>query len=130
LDDSRSNVPAGPAQTVEKNHREAAILVVGGGPAGLATASALARKGLDVSVVERSDYRDIRIGEHITPAALHDLRALGFPAPDADAAHLRSSGVDAWWGGSTASHMDSLFTPGAVSPGRAPVRRVARRTMP
>ena len=91
--------------------REAAILVVGGGPAGLATASALARKGLDVSVVERSDYRDIRIGEHITPAALHDLRAMGFPAPDGDDAHLCSSGVDAWWGGSTASHMDYLFHP-------------------
>jgi flavin-dependent dehydrogenase len=90
---------------------EAAILVVGGGPAGLAAASALARKGLDVSVVERSDYRDIRIGEHITPAALHDLRALGFPAPDAADAHLCSSGVDAWWGGSTASHMDYVFHP-------------------
>jgi len=91
--------------------REAAILVVGGGPAGLATASALARKGLDVSVVERSDYSDIRIGEHITPAALHDLRAMGFPAPGGDDAHLCSSGVDAWWGGSIASHMDYLFHP-------------------
>ena len=55
LDDSRS---------MASPDREAAILVVGGGPAGLATASALAGKGLDVSVVERSDYRDIRIGEH------------------------------------------------------------------
>ena len=91
--------------------REAAVLVVGGGPAGLATASALAGKGVDVSVVERSDYRDIRIGEHIAPAAVHDLRAMGFPASDGEDAHLRSSGVDAWWGGSTASHMDYLFHP-------------------
>jgi flavin-dependent dehydrogenase len=90
---------------------EAAVLVVGGGPAGLATASALARMGLGVSVVERSDYRDIRIGEHIAPATLHYLRAMGFPAPDGEDAHQCSSGVDAWWGGSTASHMDYVFHP-------------------
>lgn len=90
---------------------EAAILVVGGGPAGLATASALARKGLGVSVVERSDYRDMRIGEHLAPAALQSLRAMGFPGPDSEDAHMCSSGVDAWWGGPIASHMDYFFHP-------------------
>src|SRR4029077_14719266 len=28
-----------------------------------------------------------------------------------DDAHMYSSGVDAWWGGSTPSHMDYLFHP-------------------
>ena len=36
---------------------------------------------------------------------------MGFPAPGDEDAHLCSSGVDAWWGGSTASHMDYLFHP-------------------
>jgi len=68
--------------------------------------------GLGVSVVERSDYGDVRVGEHITPATLHYLRAMGFPAPDDEEAHLSSSGVDAWWGASTASHIDYFLHPG------------------
>jgi flavin-dependent dehydrogenase len=67
--------------------------------------------GLGVSVLERGDYRNIRIGEHITPRTLAHLRAVGFPAPDREEAHLCSSGVDAWWGASTASHMDYFFHP-------------------
>jgi flavin-dependent dehydrogenase len=90
---------------------EAAILVIGGGPAGLATASALSKKGLRVSVVERSDYRDIRIGEHLAPAALQYLSAMGFPGTENEHVHLCSSGVDAWWGGPTANHMDYIFHP-------------------
>ena len=49
-----------------------------------------------------------------------NLRAMGFPVPDGDDVHLCNSGVDAWWGGSTASHMDYVFhPPGAVSICRA-----------
>jgi flavin-dependent dehydrogenase len=88
-----------------------AVLVLGGGPAGLATASALARRGLRVSVVEWSAYDDIRIGEHVSPPALHLLRAVGFPGVDGEDAHLRSAGVDAWWGGPTPNHLDYLLHP-------------------
>jgi flavin-dependent dehydrogenase len=88
-----------------------AVLVVGGGPAGLATASALAGRGLRASVVERSDYHDIRIGEHVSPLALRHLGAVGFPRAEGEETHLCSSGVNAWWGSPTPNHMDYIFHP-------------------
>ena len=87
-------------------------LIVGGGPAGLATAMELARRGVAAVVVERGAYNDIRIGEHLSPAGILLLRAL---APDSRLplnVHSASAGVDAYWGSQTASHMDYFFHPG------------------
>ena len=54
------------------------IAVVGGGPAGLAAALALAKVGRDVCVLERNDWpQDRACGEGILPDGLAHLQALG-----------------------------------------------------
>ena len=82
------------------------ILVVGGGPAGLATALALTRHGVPATVIERSAYDDVRIGEHLPPSGVLRLRAIAAGTGLAVEAHAASAGVVAFWGADTASHMD------------------------
>ena len=54
------------------------IAVVGGGPAGLASALALAKAGREVCVLERANWpQDRACGEGILPDGLAHLRALG-----------------------------------------------------
>lgn len=88
------------------------VLIVGGGPAGLATALELARLDIASVVVERSAYDDRRLGEHLTPVGLLRLRALdpGFQA--SSGVHGRSAGVTAYWGSETAGHTDYFLHPG------------------
>ncbi len=55
------------------------VLVVGGGPAGAATAYWLARDGLEVLVAEKKAYpRDKTCGDGLTPRAIKQLIDMGF----------------------------------------------------
>lgn len=59
-------------------HRVRDVIVVGGGPAGLAAAVAAASRGLDVLVLERSALpSDKACGEGLLPAGVRALEALG-----------------------------------------------------
>ncbi len=54
------------------------LLVIGGGPAGAATAYWAAEHGLDVVVVERKTFpRDKTCGDGLTPRAIHQLEEMG-----------------------------------------------------
>jgi geranylgeranyl reductase family protein len=54
------------------------VLVVGGGPAGAATAFWLARAGHDVLVIERKSFpREKTCGDGLTPRAVHQLQEMG-----------------------------------------------------
>ena len=61
------------------------VLIVGGGPAGLATAIALRRNGLSAMVVEaHAPGVDKACGEGLMPETVASLRALGVAVSDAD----------------------------------------------
>ena len=57
------------------------LLVVGGGPAGAATAYWAATSGLDTIVVERKAFpREKTCGDGLTPRAVHQLAEMGLGA--------------------------------------------------
>ena len=54
------------------------VIVVGAGPAGSATAYFLAKQGVDVLLLDKSDFpRDKTCGDGLTPRALHVLDQMG-----------------------------------------------------
>jgi flavin-dependent dehydrogenase len=66
------------------------VLVVGGGPVGLAAALLAADRGLAVAVAERrADPVDKACGEGLMPAAVAALRQLGVDPPGVDFAGIR-----------------------------------------
>jgi flavin-dependent dehydrogenase len=74
------------------------VLVVGGGPAGAATAYWLAKAGHDVVVLEKKAYpRDKTCGDGLTPRAVHQLTEMGL-APELERFH-RYDGLRATAGG-------------------------------
>jgi flavin-dependent dehydrogenase len=87
------------------------IVVIGAGPAGSATACWLARAGLSVTLIERSRFERLRLGESLAPSVQPLLRELG--AWDAfQAQHpLPSFGTRTFWGDPQASEQAHLATP-------------------
>jgi 2-polyprenyl-6-methoxyphenol hydroxylase-like FAD-dependent oxidoreductase len=72
------------------------VLVVGGGPAGLATAIALAEQNIAALVVERGVYDDGRIGEHLEPSAVVQLRSIDSRSNLPLESHFASGGMEAY----------------------------------
>lgn len=87
------------------------VVVVGGGPAGLAVTYELIERGHSVTVVECSDYDDIRIGEHLPPSSISLFAGvnskLGLHLED----YFECRGVESHWGADTPSYQDYLFHP-------------------
>jgi flavin-dependent dehydrogenase len=87
------------------------VAIIGGGPAGCATAIALARAGRTVVVLERSDYGTERVGETLPPRARLLLGELGvwerFQADD----HAPSPGIISVWGSREPYENDFIVNP-------------------
>jgi flavin-dependent dehydrogenase len=87
------------------------VAIVGGGPAGLASAIALAQEGIGCHVIERTDYATPRIGEHIPPSVKSQFESLGLSCLLDDDVHLPCPGVRSVWGSSEVLDKDYLFHP-------------------
>jgi len=61
------------------------VIVVGAGPGGSATAAYLAMAGLDVLLLEKTQFpREKVCGDGLTPRAVRELITLGIPTPEED----------------------------------------------
>lgn len=96
---------------LDRTQSAADVVVIGGGPAGTATAIELARLGLSATVLERSSYDRVRIGETLPPAIAPRLARLGVWQPFLDQHHLPSHAVRSAWGSDVLNDMPHLFDP-------------------
>ncbi len=83
------------------------LLVVGGGPAGLSAAAYATQWCESVTLVEARPQGQLRqAGEHLPPAGLAELAALGLADVIGDSRHDRSPGVRSLWGTAAAVDKD------------------------
>ncbi len=87
------------------------VMVLGGGPAGAATALTLARHGCSVALAERSDYASDRAGETLPPAIQPLLVQLGVWEQFLEQKPAPSFGVRSAWGSAELRSHDFIFTP-------------------
>ncbi|TMV03342.1 tryptophan halogenase [Ruegeria sediminis] len=93
---------------------EAEICVVGGGPAGSATALRLAQLGHDVCLMERDAFPRAHIGESLPPSVLPILDALGLRGRVDGAGFLRATGSILYWAGEFERRGASAGQPGLL----------------
>ncbi|TFK23672.1 FAD binding domain-containing protein [Coprinopsis marcescibilis] len=68
------------------------VLIIGGGPAGAYAASALAREGIEVTLLEASKFPRYHIGESLIPSVRHYLRFIGAEEKLANQGFIRKPG--------------------------------------
>jgi len=73
------------------------IAVIGGGPAGAATALLLSRGGYSVVVFEASNYDRLRVGETLPPSITQRLRYLGVADDLLQMGYRSASGILSAW---------------------------------
>ncbi|MDJ0797835.1 MAG: tryptophan 7-halogenase [Calothrix sp. MO_167.B12] len=89
------------------------VVIIGGGPAGVATALALKNQGQkSVAILEKTRQDNFRIGETLPPSVPPILKQLGVYDVLTENEHLRSWGNSSAWGGSQLGFQDFFFYPG------------------
>lgn len=96
----------------ECRHNSYDVLILGGGPAGTATAIALKRldPGLRVALIEKSEYSGLRIGETLPPHAQAVLRGLGVWDAFLATSPVMSYGTRAAWGSADPYDNEFIFS--------------------
>jgi flavin-dependent dehydrogenase len=87
------------------------VIVVGGGPAGSATALTLSRRGYSVAMIERSGYADTRVGETLPPSIRRLLVGLRVWDQFVAGNHSPSFGIHSAWGQAELYANDFIFNP-------------------
>ncbi|KAF9049926.1 FAD binding domain-containing protein [Panaeolus papilionaceus] len=68
-------MPSAIPSSIPPNHSQ--VLIIGGGPAGSYAAAALAREGVNVTLLEASKFPRYHVGESLIPSVRHYLRFIG-----------------------------------------------------
>lgn len=84
------------------------VVVVGGGPAGAACATALARGGARCALFERGAAPPFKPGEVINSQVQSPLRELGLWEQFLARGYLRGAGTDSAWGGAAAGQSAAI----------------------
>lgn len=87
------------------------VIILGGGPAGAATALALLNHGYSVLIIERSEYEDWRVGETLPPHVQKSLSSLGIWDHFLRNGHLPSAAIHAAWGSAHLHETHFIFNP-------------------
>jgi flavin-dependent dehydrogenase len=85
--------------------------IIGGGPAGIATAIQLKQYGFHVSIFDASATNKITVGEHLAAEALHEFRKLEIPEKMLSDYSIPCSEVQNAWGQSNIHFNESIFNP-------------------
>src|SRR5260370_42071311 len=89
--------------------RRVDVAIIGGGPAGTATALALRRAGRKVLIIERLDATRPLVGETLPPNVRVPLESLRLWAEFVLDVHLASVGNRSAWGSDELSDGDFIF---------------------
>src|SRR5690349_17192336 len=92
------------------------VAIVGGGPAGSATAISLLTHAPSLStiLIEASNYNSFRIGETLPPLARAILEHLGVWEAFAAQTHQQTYGTTASWGAESLQSNDYFFYPANI----------------
>jgi len=102
----------GPSLPPDYLERDYDVVVLGGGPAGCATALALSQQGISrILVAESSRYDLARIGESVPPDIRLLLERLGVWKDFLDEKHESCLGSCSSWGADQLGYNDFLFNP-------------------
>ena len=87
------------------------IGIIGGGPAGLATAIKLKHYNFEVILFEASEHDQITIGEHLAAEAIHEFKKLKIPVAVLKKNSIPCTEVQNAWGAQDIHHNESIFNP-------------------